>query len=120
LAWNLDGRYKGLKVIQSGISDGTTGVRKYDVVFSGGYCELKFGGNRVQVHQVREDKLIIQQGTNVRYDFVSHPKTGRATPEIDFLLLRKYNIPYKVWGKDFWTLGRGGGLGRRMTWKPSR
>ena len=119
LAWNLDGKYKRLEPIQSGISDGTSGLRRYDVEYQGGYSELKFGGNRVQKHQIREDVLIAQQGTLVRYDIVPHPVSARVTPSKDLAILRENRIPYRVWQSEFWNLPRGGGLGLQLTWPPN-
>jgi hypothetical protein len=119
LAWDLDGKYKKVKPLQSWISDGTSGIRRYDVEYRDGFSELKFGGNHVYPHQVKEDGLLRRQGIGVRYDIVPHPITGKSTSNLDLDLLKKFEIPYKVWRQEFWHLPRGGGLDLEYTWKPS-
>ena len=118
LAWNLNGKYKKIKPLQSWISDGTSGIRRYDVEYSDGFSELKFGGNHVHLHQVKEDNLLRRQGIGVRYDIVQHPITGKSTPNFDLELLKNFEIPFRVWGLEFWRLPRGGGLDLPLTWKP--
>lgn len=79
---------------------------------------MKFAGDRVDRTDLRMDVWLLGKGFRVRYDVIPHPVTGRVTPRGDLRRLMTNDIPYKVWGIEFWRLGRGEGLLAAMTWEP--
>jgi hypothetical protein len=122
LGWVLDGEYKSNYGIQTAISKRLSGFgsssRYPDVILKGGFSELKFAGDRVDRTEVKLDVWLLNRGLKVRYDIVPHPFTGKMTPKGDLERLKVAGIPYKMWGSEFWSLGKGEGLRVPMTWGP--
>jgi hypothetical protein len=120
LAWILAGTYKPPRRIETGIPTRfnrlKTHFRSPDVIFTGGYSELKFAGDRVNREDARMDVWLQEKGFKVRYDIVPHPFTGKVTPTGDQVLLKALDLSFKKWGLEFWRLGRGAGAKIPLTW----
>lgn len=120
LAWILAGDYRNPRRIESGISTRFNPLRTHfrspDVVFRGGYSELKFAGDRINHEEVRMDTCLQNKGYRVRYDIVPHPLSGMVTPSRDLARLKFSGVSYKKWNPQFWRLGRGMGLRLPLTW----
>jgi hypothetical protein len=92
--------------------------RRPDVLLEWGCSELKFAGDRIDKIEIKMDAWLLQKGFDVRYDIVPHPFSGQTTPKGDLERLKVNCIPFKQWGPEFWSLGRGDGLNIPLTWAP--
>jgi len=120
LAWILGGDCRSVNRIDTGVPrrfrPSQTHCRIPDVVFKGGYSELKFAGDRVNREGARIDGFLRDQGYAVRYDVVPHPFTNQVTPAGDLAWLRDNGISYMRWDFRFWRLGKARGLEVPLTW----
>jgi hypothetical protein len=78
---------------------------------------MKFGGDRVDVTDLKMDVSLSNRGFYVRYGIIPDPFSGVTTPRGDLARLRTNKIAYKEWDTDFWFLRRGEGLAASMTWE---
>jgi hypothetical protein len=91
------------------------GTRRYDVWASPNIArELKFGGDPVTIVEILKDVQLRDNGGTlvgtgehvdsvlITYDFVRDPVTGDQVSGRSLQLLEQYNIPYKIWGPEFW------------------
>lgn len=124
LAWVLGGDYRNPRRFDTDLRrkfhPNESLFRSPDVLFKGGYSELKFAGDRVNREVLRLDIWLQDHGHKVRYDIVRHPATNRITPEGDLSWLKKSGISYKIWGFQFWRLGRGKGAEIPLTYSAER
>jgi hypothetical protein len=91
------------------------GNRRYDVWANPNMGrELKFGGDPVTIVEILKDVRLRDNGgtlvrsgesvdsVDVTYDFVRDPFTGAHVSQRSLNLLAEYDIPYHIWGPEFW------------------